>query len=208
PGEDYGRAGASRPVAAPMLRQEFHSTGLADRWLPAAYQAVRLEGGDDPLVVKASSTLVSNHSNPSDLTYTVRSRLPPGAVEPLTAAQIAGTDAPLPAEMRGYTKLPTDFPADVRDTARAITAGAGTPYDRAQALEQFFLDPAQGFRYSLDVDLGTDAQSQNAISQFLQSRIGFCVQFASSFTAMARAVGLPARVAVGYTPGRYDSTAG
>src|SRR5262249_5293250 len=129
-------------------------------------------------------------------------------VEPLTAAQIAGTDAPLPAEMRGYTKLPTDFPADVRDTARAITAGAGTPYDRAQALEQFFLDPAQGFRYSLDVDLGTDAQSQNAISQFLQSRLGFGVQSASSFTAMARAVGLPARVAVGYTPGRYDSTAG
>ncbi|HMF03999.1 MAG TPA: transglutaminase domain-containing protein, partial [Acidimicrobiia bacterium] len=73
---------------------------------------------------------------------------------------------------------------------------------------QFFLDPSQGFHYSLDVDLGTDAQSQNAISQFLQSRIGFCVQFASSFTAMARAVGLPARVAVGYTPGRYDSTAG
>ncbi|HMG27247.1 MAG TPA: DUF3488 and transglutaminase-like domain-containing protein [Acidimicrobiia bacterium] len=207
-GGDEVQDGLHGPVDATMLRQEFHITGLADRWLPAAYQAVRLEGGDDPLVVKASSTLVSNHSNPSDLTYTVRSRLPPGAVEPLTAAQIAGTDAPLPAEMRGYTKLPTDFPADVRDTARAITAGAGTPYDRAQALEQFFLDPAQGFRYSLDVDLGTDAQSQNAISQFLQSRIGFCVQFASSFTAMARAVGLPARVAVGYTPGRYDSTAG
>ncbi|TMQ13596.1 MAG: transglutaminase domain-containing protein, partial [Candidatus Rokuibacteriota bacterium] len=35
-----------------------------------------------------------------------------------------------------------------------------------------------------------------------------CVQFASSFTAMARAVGLPARVAVGYTPGRYDSISG
>src|SRR2546429_2014914 len=80
--------------------------------------------------------------------------------------------------------------------------------DLARALESFFLDPAQGFHYSLDVDLTSDAQSQNAISQFLQSRTGFCVQFASSFTAMARAVGLPARVAVGYTPGRYDSISG
>jgi len=207
-GRDEVQDGLHAPVDATMLRQEFHITGLDDRWLPAAYQPVQLEGGDDPLVVKASNTLVSNHSNPSDLTYTVSSRQPPGAAGPLTAAQIAATNVPLPAEMRAYTKLPADFPSDVRNTARAVTAGANTPYDRARALEQFFLDPAQGFRYSLDVDLGTDAQSQNAISQFLQSRIGFCVQFASSFTAMAREVGLPARVAVGYTPGRYDSTSG
>jgi transglutaminase-like putative cysteine protease len=201
-GNDEVQDGLHAPVDSTMLRQEFHITGLADRWLPAAYEPVVVEGGDDPLVVKASSTLVSNRSDVSDLTYTVGSRQPPTT---LNTAQVDGTNAPLPAEMRGYTRLPADFPADVRDTALAITAGASTPYDRARALEQFFLDPAQGFRYSLDVDLGPDAQSQNAITQFLQSRTGFCVQFASSFTAMARAAGLPARVAVGYTPGRYDS---
>jgi len=197
--------GLHAPVDSTMLRQEFHITGLADRWLPAAYEPMELEGGDDPLVVKASSTLVSNRSDVTDLTYTVSSRQPP---ETLTTPQIDATNAPLPPEMRGYTRLPVDFPNDVRDTALAITAGATNAYDRARALEQFFLDPAQGFHYSLDVDLGPDAQSQNAISQFLQSRTGFCVQFASSFTAMARAAGLPARVAVGYTPGRYDSISG
>jgi transglutaminase-like putative cysteine protease len=201
-GNDEVQDGLHAPVDSTMLRQEFHITGLADRWLPAAYEPVQVEGGDDPLVVKASSTLVSNRSDVSDLTYTVGSRQPPTT---LTTAQVDGTSAPVPAEMRGYTRLPSDFPADVRDKALAITAGASTPYDRARALEQFFLDPAQGFHYSLDVDLGPDAQSQNAISQFLQSRTGFCVQFASSFTAMARAAGLPARVAVGYTPGRYDT---
>jgi transglutaminase-like putative cysteine protease len=204
-GSDEVQDGLHAPVDSTMLRQEFHITGLADRWLPAAYEPVQLEGGDNPLVVKASSTLVSNRSDVSDLTYKVSSRQPP---EMLTGAQIDGTNAPLPAEMRGYTRLPSDFPSDVRDTAQAITAGATSPYDRARALESFFLDPAQGFHYSLDVDLTSDAQSQNAISQFLQSRTGFCVQFASSFTAMARAVGLPARVAVGYTPGRYDSISG
>ncbi len=191
-------------VDSNMLRQEFHVTGLGDRWLPAAYEPVQLEGGDDPLVVKASSTLVANRADVRDLTYTVSSRVPPGPTE-LTDGQIAGTDAPLPPEMRSDTKLPNDFPSDVREKAQAITAGAATPFDRAHALEQFFLDPTQGFQYSLDVDLGPDAQSQSAISQFLQNRTGFCVQFASSFAAMARAVGLPARVAVGYTPGRYDS---
>jgi transglutaminase-like putative cysteine protease len=200
--------GLHAPVDSSMLRQEFHLTALADRWLPAAYKPVQIEGGDDPLVVKASSTLVSNRADVTDLTYTVNSRQPAGTLEPLTPAQIDATNAPLPSEMRRYTRLPADFPTDVRDTARALTAGAANPYDRARALEQFFLDPAQGFHYSLDVDLGADAQSQNAISEFLQSRTGFCVQFASSFTAMARAAGLPARVAVGYTPGRYDSISG
>lgn len=200
--------GLHASVDSSMLRQEFDITGLPDRWLPAAYEPVQVEGGDDPLVVKASSTLVSNRADVTDLTYTVNSRPPPGTVEPLTIEQIEGTNAPLPSEMRRYTRLPADFPADVRDTALAITAGTASPYDRARALEQFFLDPAQGFQYSLDVDLGADAQSQNAINEFLHSRTGFCVQFASSFTAMARAAGLPARVAVGYTPGRYDSISG
>ena len=111
-GRGAGRA-PRVPVDSTMLRQEFHITGLADRWLPAAYEPVQLEGGDNPLVVKASSTLVSNRSDVSNLTYNVSSRQPPAA---LTGAQIDGTKAPLPAAMRGYTRLPTDFPSDVRDT--------------------------------------------------------------------------------------------
>ena len=96
-GSDQVQDGLHAPVDSTMLRQEFHITGLADRWLPAAYEPVHLEGGDNPLVVKASSTLVSNRSDVSDLTYNVSSRQPP---ESLTGAQIDGTNAPLPAEMR------------------------------------------------------------------------------------------------------------
>jgi transglutaminase-like putative cysteine protease len=169
---------------------------------------VQFEGGDDPLVVQASTTLVSNHKELKDVTYTVGSRLAPGGDTPLTEAQRRDTDVPLPPEMQQYTALPDDFPSDVRSKAREITDGKGTPVDRARALEQFFLDPAERFQYSLDVELGPEAQTQSAIREFLQSRTGFCVQFAGSFAAMARAVGLPARVAVGYTPGTYDGTAG
>jgi transglutaminase-like putative cysteine protease len=207
-GDDQVKEGLHAPVDDTLLRQEFHITGLEDRWLPAAYQPVQLEGGDDPLVVQASTTLVSNHKELKDLTYTVSSRLAPGGDSPLTDAQRRETDAPLPPEMQQYTALPEDFPSDVRSKAREITDGKDTPYDRARALEQFFLDPAEGFQYSLDVALGPEAQTQSAIREFLQSRTGFCVQFAGSFAAMARAAGLPARVAVGYTPGDFDSTSG
>ena len=207
-GDEQVKEGLHATVDDTQLRQEFHITGLEDRWLPAAYQPVQLEGGDDPLVVQASTTLVSNHKDVKDLTYTVSSRLGPGGDTPLTDAQRRDTDAPLPPEMQQYTALPQDFPSDVRSKAREITDGTGTPYDRARALEQFFLDPAEGFQYSLDVALGPEAQTQSAIREFLQSRTGFCVQFAGSFAAMARSVGLPARVAVGYTPGQFDGTSG
>jgi len=201
------KEGLHAAVDDTMLRQEFHLTGVEDRWLPAAYQPVQLEGGDDPFVVQASTTLVSRHKDLKDVTYTVSSRLAPSSDSALTDAQRQGTNEPLPPAIQQYTALPDDFPADVRAKALEITNGTGTPFDRARALEQFFLDPAEGFHYSLDVELGPDAQTQSAIREFLQSRTGFCVQFAGSFAAMARAAGLPTRVAVGYTPGLYDSTA-
>jgi transglutaminase-like putative cysteine protease len=201
------QSGLHGAVDGSVLRQEFRITGLGDRWLPAAYRPVQVEGADEPLVVKSSSTLVANRSDVRDGVYTVSSRVPPEPTA-LTPEQIADTAAPVPSDLRVDTRLPGDFPSDVRATAQRITAGATTPYQRAQALEQFFRDPTEGFQYSLDVDLGPAAQSESAISQFLKSRVGFCVQFASSFVAMARSVGLPARVAVGYTSGRYDSTSG
>jgi hypothetical protein len=55
------------------------------------------------------------------------------------------------------------------------------------------------------VQLGDDEQ---AAAQFLSQRRGFCVQFASTYALMARTVGLPTRVAVGFTPGTKDPNTG
>ena len=43
--------------------------------------------------------------------------------------------------------------------------------------------------------------SGSAILEFLSTKRGFCVQFASAYAVMARTLGIPARVAVGFTPG-------
>ncbi len=55
----------------------------------------------------------------------------------------------------------------------------------------------QGYDYSLDVDSGQGA----TIGRFLRARRGSAQEFSSTFTLMARAVGVPARVAVGFTWG-------
>ena len=189
--------------------QEFRIGALEGRWMPAAYRAVSVEGGD-ALVVKASTTLVTGRETVSGLQYTVRSQIPSRADVPL-AQRSAPDDQSPPPELREYTELPSDFPPGVRALADQVVADAVNPYTRALALESFFLAPEQGFTYDLDVDLSPAAQSQGAISDFLLSeggRRGFCVQFAGSYAAMARAVGLPARVAVGYTPGTRNPSTG
>jgi len=47
--------------------------------------------------------------------------------------------------------------------------------------------------------------SNNAILNFLRVKRGYCEQFAGAYAAMARSLGIPARVAVGFTPGELRS---
>ena len=207
-GSDEVAEGLDGPVGDDVVRQEFEIVALGGRWMPAAYEPVTVDGGA-PLVVKASVTLVSARERLRGLRYSVQSELPPPPAS-LTDAQRAGTRESPPRELARFTELPSDFSDDVRRLALDVASEAATGYDRALALEQFFLSPEAEFTYSLDADveLGPRAQSTDAIREFvLETRRGFCVQFAGSYAAMARALGLPARVAVGYTTGTYDSDA-
>jgi hypothetical protein len=58
-----------------------------------------------------------------------------------------------------------------------------------------------GFSYSLEREPGT---SRSHLIDFLENRIGYCEQFAAAMAIMARAIGIPARVAVGFTPGELQ----
>jgi transglutaminase-like putative cysteine protease len=94
-----------------------------------------------------------------------------------------------------YYDLPSSLPDEIRSTALAVTAGASTPYDKARALQDWFRTQ---FQYSLTVQRG---HSNDAMINFLSIKKGYCEQFSGTFAAMARAVGLPTRVMVGFTPG-------
>ena len=47
-------------------------------------------------------------------------------------------------------------------------------------------------------------QIGDPILRFLKSKTGYCVQFASTMVMMARAKGIPARMALGFLPGTQD----
>jgi hypothetical protein len=91
--------------------------------------------------------------------------------------------------------VPADLPPVVGATARDVTAGATSAYDAALRLQTWFQTE---FEYSLEIQPG---HGNSAIESFLRDRVGYCEQFAGTFAAMMRTIGVPARVAVGFTSG-------
>jgi hypothetical protein len=78
-----------------------------------------------------------------------------------------------------------------------VTAAAPTPYAKARALQDYLRN---NFTYDLRVPAG---HGDDALQRFLfLTKRGYCEQFAGAYAAMARAINLPSRVAVGFTPGQ------
>ncbi|MCY4036359.1 MAG: transglutaminase-like domain-containing protein, partial [bacterium] len=150
----------------------------------------------------SSSTLIVDRSlaTSDGLSYTVTSALPRFDPEVLKAIPLdAVPDALASANTSLSSDLPSDFSPRVRDLAARLTAGAESGYEQALALQSFFRNG--GFVYDANVVPG---HSGNRIEDFLNARRGYCEQFAGTFAAMARSIGLPARVAVGFTVGEAD----
>lgn len=93
------------------------------------------------------------------------------------------------------------FPELPQKTAAFVTEIKKTHIgyaERIGALKKFFQQ--KGFIYTLKPDT-----YENGLDDFLfQRRRGFCEHFAAAFATLARALGVPARVVIGYQGGTYN----
>ena len=83
--------------------------------------------------------------------------------------------------------------------------------EAARAIQKY-LRTSGGFRYSLELAGPIENEHHqlvmpDPITHFLITKQGYCVQFASAMVMLARASGIPARVAIGFLPGRLDKGA-
>lgn len=185
-------------LGSDVKRTEVETTISAANWyeqsyLPMPYPPSGVQVRGNWRYEPEGMALVGDHGqNTRGLTYDVKSL----DVEP-TAEQLAAAPAPPPALERDYTELPDSLPAVVAKTAREVTAGAKNPYEQAVALQDYFAVTG-GFEYDTQVQVG---DGPNAIANFLRDKQGFCVHFSFAMAAMARSLGIPARVAVGFAPG-------
>ena len=130
---------------------------------------------------------VSDPTSFEALSYTARR-----GAEPLSAwERLENTDLP-----RGRNPRSLEF-------ARELRARAGTDAAFVSAALGFLRDG--GFVYSLEPEeLGTEQ-----IDNFLfGTRTGFCGHYASAFTVLMRAAGVPARVVTGYLGGEWNAVGG
>ncbi|MEU2288084.1 DUF3488 and transglutaminase-like domain-containing protein [Streptomyces sp. NPDC013178] len=165
----------------------------AQDWLPMPYPPSSVKISGNWRYEPVGMTLVGDHGqNTRGKTYEVNSL----EVRP-TAQQLASAPEAPGSLKSDYTEVPDSLPAVVARTAREVTAGATNDYERAVKLQDYFAVTG-GFEYDTDVEVGT---GKDAIARFLRDKQGFCVHFSFAMAAMARTLGIPARVAVGFAPG-------
>ncbi|QBX54040.1 transglutaminase domain-containing protein [Nocardioides seonyuensis] len=97
-----------------------------------------------------------------------------------------------------FTDLPSSLPIEIRELATQVTQGAPTRYQKMQRLQQWFRQDG-GFRYDIDAVDSVDEDGADLVSFLSEGgRVGYCEQFAASMAIMARVLGVPSRVAVGF----------
>ncbi|MFC4448825.1 transglutaminase TgpA family protein [Halorussus aquaticus] len=163
--------------------------------MPAAWKPTRLQSGDrDNTRVTSLGAFEPVGALRQGESYTVVSRVPNPTTRQLRAA---GTDYPDRVERR-YLQLPGSSADRIRQRTDKIVseAGAETPYGTAKAVENWL---ESNKRYSLDV---SRPDGNIAESFIFEMESGYCTYFATSMVTMLRSQGIPARFAVGYTPGQ------
>jgi len=182
---------ASRPESD-RTRFQVNVGDLDQPWAPVVNEPARVLNSTTELSYHAeTAAMIVSSSVSNGASYELEVVQPTQNADQLRAA---------PQPQRGplydlHTELPANFPATVIETALNATAGSGTQYDQMLALQNFFTSE---FVYDLNVDNG---HGSSAIETFLAQRAGYCEQFSATFAAMARTLGYPSRVVVGFTQG-------
>lgn len=185
-------------VGAGTIDQTFRvTTNLDFQGLPLAYPPQRIDLPGAAVRYDAETGTASPGGLDAGATYRVQSI----QVKP-TPAQLASVVFPPPAQNPRYTALPDDSTiAQIRQIAARWTAGATTDYQRIVEIQDRLANTAI---FTYDTTVPARGDSYTIVDFLTKTRRGFCQQFASSMAVMLRSLGLPARVAVGFTAGTYD----
>jgi transglutaminase-like putative cysteine protease len=127
--------------------------------------------------------------------YVVQSRVPQATVR-----QLLSFSPTYPSfVVDRYLQLPKRLPERVRTLANEIVQDAETPYEKALAIQGYL----RQFPYDLNVDV--PPPGRDVVDFFLfDVQRGYCDYYGSAFVVLARAAGVPARLAIGYATGGYS----
>ncbi len=195
PADSLEPPAAYRP--ADEVEQTVTVEGLADTRLVGGSAPIRFDAADVVTPVPGFAFV------PPGLSRGYRYRVWSYAPQP-TAAELEDSPARYPPELArdGLLALPRSAAyAPLWRAARETTRRARTPYERVVGLERWFRETG-GFRYSNRPPVG----SPPLVAFVTRTRAGYCQHFAGAMALMLRSLGIPARVAVGFSSGTYDAS--
>jgi transglutaminase-like putative cysteine protease len=184
-----GSASLPTPTPTQTFTAQVAITDFASRLLPAPPHTVSVDGPVGAATIGEEGVLAPSASRPGT-TYNVTAAL--DTVTATGGSQLAPSDP----RLAPYLALPTQ-PAVVARLAHEAVGTATTPVAEAQALVNWFRSGR--FRYTLSPPATTGS---DPLAQFLTvTKAGFCEQFAGAYGVLARSLGIPTRLAVGFTAG-------
>jgi len=190
PGSHYRRLGAELPQSPSVTVPSRERTAtirlgaLGGPWLPSQTWPAAVSGAD-PLVEESQGSLWLPRPTGE---YRLSWWEPQVAVADLSAAAI---DQRAPGGLGAIGEPP----AEVEPMARAAVGGLRPSFQAALTLERFF---REGYRTAAGTGLPS-GHSWPQLRKFLfETRRGTSEQFAAAYVALARIVGIPARLVVGF----------
>ncbi len=217
------------PEPGRRIAQRYEIRGLEGEFLPAVSlpTAVRFVGpsaedfegelGVNPL----TADLELARSLEQGVAYNVQSVVPDVTFKSMHDAAIPdvesfGEELPPYLPIEAY-QVPRDFcpgfeegqpdcerlrESPIFRIAKRWTKGADSPFEKLLALQERF---RARFVHELpgagDVPVRPEASAEYLTSFLTERRVGYCQQFATAFAVLARMLGYPTRVAVGFLPG-------
>jgi transglutaminase-like putative cysteine protease/uncharacterized membrane protein YgcG len=166
--------------------------------LPVPYPATAVSAAGTLRADKSTLMLFDSGVSFGGLRYTVNS------LDELPPAQALSAAPPPPASVTShYLAVPSSY-APLKPLALSVTraAGAKTALADAIALQNWLSGGT--FRYTLNAPTVLNAA---ALTKFLKvTKAGYCQQFSFAMAVLARLLGIPSRVAYGFTPGTLQGS--
>jgi len=149
------------------------------------------DGGRDVIAVEPENTVLSGNG------YRLQVLLETAQAERISSSK---SDIPQWVQSR-YLQMPAELQLNIYPLALEITKAEDTDFDKALAVTEYL---RSNYRYSEIVEAPTDFQDR--IEWFLfEGKKGFCNYFASAEVLLLRSIGIPARLAVGFSEGELSA---
>ncbi|MFI9009685.1 DUF3488 and DUF4129 domain-containing transglutaminase family protein [Actinosynnema sp. NPDC053489] len=172
---------------------EIEPVNWVDNWLPVYGRPRGVQGAEDNWRYDPERGMIYSVRARKSGSYTLKTVFDTPSADTLRRARgQADVD-------QSYLDAP-GIEGRVAALARRIVAEHDNRFDQATALYRYFTDGTQGFQYTTQTE--NSDTSVGALEDFVfNGKKGYCEQYASAMAIMARSVGMPARVALGFTAG-------